>query len=774
MQAMSESNFIVRGLLLVGICLSVATLPSCGGSPITITLSCSGCTGSPNTAATINQGDTLAITASVANDKTNSGVSWSIGSSPGSLSSQTTTSVTYVAPSALTATSTATVTATSVANTSVTETLTITIDAVFQFQSTSLPVATEGVTYAGTISTIGASGPFTWTILSGTLPLGLSLSSSDTASAEINGTPTTTGTSSVTIQVTDGSGTPIKETLTIIVNPPPGLTITSPAVLAPGTIGQIYTYILQAAYGTPPYTWSLVSGSLPPGLTLSSNGTISGTPTTVITSTFNVQVTDSATPNPATYPPNGKGFALTISITEPLVNAELSGNYAFLVSGFDASGKSFMAAGSFIASGGSISSGIMDTNDGSSVPTVQTGIAFSGTYSIGANGIGSMSLVPAGRTFAMSFVPSAPGVAIQNANLIEFDNTGDQASGVLLQQTTANFSTALTSGSFAFGFLGSDPTGHRYGLAGAYTANSAGVLDSDDGGTLQTDTPFTVSAFSSANPSNGRGTLAFSVAGKAANYSFYVVNVQQALVIEIDQAGIVSGNILQQPPGSPGFGAASLTNAVFETAALPSAGTSLSQLGVLTTGSSSSPATLTTSFDNNTSATGAIQSSSGTYSVASNGRTTLTGTGLQASSDPVLYLVEPNEGFLVGTDAAVTSGFMKGQSSPLTLSGTYAGGSIAPTLSGPSGEVAAASANGSGVLSMTYDASTSGGLLENQSSVVSYSPLSTNGRGTIPQSGNPTAILYVLSSTEYWSLSVNPSGTIEIFPPACNPSCGTQ
>ncbi|HXW13845.1 MAG TPA: putative Ig domain-containing protein, partial [Terriglobia bacterium] len=403
------SNVIVRALLLVGILIGLVGLPGCGGSPITITLSCSGCTGSPNTAATINQGDTLAVTASVANDKTNSGVSWSLGTSPvGSLSSQTTTSVTFVAPAALTSTSTATITATSIANTNVTESLTITIDAVFQFESTSLPIATVGLAYAGTISTVGASGPFTWAIVSGTLPTGLTLASSDTASAEITGTPTETGTSSFTVQVTNGAGNLIKETITITVNPPPGLTITSPAIIAPGTVGQSYIYALQAAYGTPPYTWSIVSGSLPPGLKLSSNGYIEGTPTIVITSTFNVQVTDSATPNPATYPPDGRGYALTISVTEPLVDQDLSGNYAFLVSGFDANGKSFTAAGSLSASGGAVTSGVMDINDGG---TVQTEIPFNGSYSIGANGVGTMSFVT-GRTFALSFVPSAN---IQNA-----------------------------------------------------------------------------------------------------------------------------------------------------------------------------------------------------------------------------------------------------------------------------------------------------------------------------------------------------------------------
>jgi hypothetical protein len=728
----------------------------------------------------INQSDTLAITASVANDKTNSGVSWTLGSSVGSLSSQTTTSVTYVAPAALTQTTTATVTATSVANTNVTETVTITIQAVFQFQSTSLPIATEGQQYLGTISTIGATGPFTWTIISGSLPAGLSLSSSNTASVNITGIPKTVGTSTVTIQATNGSGTPISQSFTITVNPPPSLTITTPSTLAPGTVGQSYSYQLQAAYGTPPYKWSLVSGTMPPGLNPpTSSGIITGTPTAVGSSTFNIEVTDSATPNPATYPPNGLGFAVTINVTEANVNPQLNGNYAFLVSGYDGSGKSFMTAGSFLADSGSITDGLMDTNDGG---TVQPPIGFSGTYSIGANGLGKMQFATAGRTFALSFVPGSSGSTIQNANIIEFDTTGNQTSGVLLRQDTGAFLNALASGSYAFGFLGSDAAGKRYALAGSFTKSAGGVFDSDDGGTLPTTRPmsFTIASFTQPDAVNGRGTVAFSgiVSGQAANYAFYVVNSNQMLAIESDAVAIVSGNILLQ---AGTFGASSLTNGVFETTALPSAGTALSQLGVLTTDGFGGH--LSTSFNNNTSPTGAIQTSSGgTYSVTNDcpstpaggcGRTTLTGSGL-ASSDPFLYLVGANQGFLVGTDDAVTFGFMKGPSPPLTLSGTYAGGSIAPTLTGPSGEVDAISADGSGVLTLTYYASTSGGLINPGPVSLSYSSPSTNGRGTIPSSGNPTDIFYVLSPTEYWDLSVNASGMIKIFPPACNPTCGTQ
>src|SRR5262245_18049891 len=58
------------------------------------------------------------------------------------------------------------------------------------------------------------------------------------------------------------------------------------------TVQSPYSQQLAATGGTPPYTWTLnpSSGSLPPGLTLASNGTVSGTPTTAGAYNFGVIV----------------------------------------------------------------------------------------------------------------------------------------------------------------------------------------------------------------------------------------------------------------------------------------------------------------------------------------------------------------------------------------------------------------------------------------------------------------------------------------------------
>ena len=65
----------------------------------------------------------------------------------------------------------------------------------------------------------------------------------------------------------------------------------------PGTtLGSACSAALAASGGTPPYSWSVVSGSLPPGLSLSSAGVISGTPVLAGTFSFTVQVADSSSP----------------------------------------------------------------------------------------------------------------------------------------------------------------------------------------------------------------------------------------------------------------------------------------------------------------------------------------------------------------------------------------------------------------------------------------------------------------------------------------------
>ena len=173
--------------------------------------------------------------------------------------------------------------------------------------TSSLPGGTVGTAYSATLLATSGTPPYSWSIVSGSLPAGLSLSSGGT----ISGTPTSAGTSSFTVQVTDSNSRTGSAALSITIQAGAALTITT-ASLPGGTVGTAYDATLAASGGAPPYTWSISAGSLPAGLTLSSGGAISGTPTAAGTSNFTVQVTDSEA-TPATVTKD-----LSITIVNPL------------------------------------------------------------------------------------------------------------------------------------------------------------------------------------------------------------------------------------------------------------------------------------------------------------------------------------------------------------------------------------------------------------------------------------------------------------------------
>ncbi|HEX2712770.1 MAG TPA: chitobiase/beta-hexosaminidase C-terminal domain-containing protein, partial [Candidatus Acidoferrales bacterium] len=146
------------------------------------------------------------------------------------------------------------------------------------------------------------------------------------------------------VAVVSGFLNSVVATASYTINPPAPTPRIATTSLPNGTRNAAYSATLTATGGTTPYTWSILSGSLPAGLTLASNtGVISGTPTGTGTSTFTVQVTD-ANSQKAT-----KALSLTITGSIQLVNtatgSDSSGNAVPTIST-----NSFTAnAGNFIA-----------------------------------------------------------------------------------------------------------------------------------------------------------------------------------------------------------------------------------------------------------------------------------------------------------------------------------------------------------------------------------------------------------------------------------------
>jgi len=184
-----------------------------------------------------------------------------------------------------------------------------------------LPAATVGVLYSYSLQAAGGTAPYTWANPTGLPPAGLSVETKGI----VAGTPTTAGSASFTVQVTDSLGHQASEQLSITVAP--ALSIT-PSTLPGVTLGGAYSQSLTATGGTPPYTWSIAAGALPKGISLSAAGSITGTAEVAGTFPFTVQVADS-TGATATKPYSivvSGGLAITTPATLP--NASLNASYA--------------------------------------------------------------------------------------------------------------------------------------------------------------------------------------------------------------------------------------------------------------------------------------------------------------------------------------------------------------------------------------------------------------------------------------------------------------
>lgn len=167
--------------------------------------------------------------------------------------------------------------------------LSITISPALSITTSTLPNGVINVSYSQTLSASGGTGSFSWSLKSGTPPTGIGLSSN----GSVSGTPTAAGTFSFTAQVSDGVSTASQGYSISITSP---ITITS-STLPNGATGAAYNASLAAKGGNGgPYTWSLASGSLPPGIGLGANGLLSGNPSAAGAFTFSVRASDGVSP----------------------------------------------------------------------------------------------------------------------------------------------------------------------------------------------------------------------------------------------------------------------------------------------------------------------------------------------------------------------------------------------------------------------------------------------------------------------------------------------
>jgi len=149
-----------------------------------------------------------------------------------------------------------------------------------------IPSGTVNAPYSQALAATGGTPPYTWGLAAEEGPDGLSLSNIGT----IAGTPTTAGNFTFSVRVADTGVSTTTQAFSLTISP--ALAISTEPLLSPGTIGKFFSHPLEAAGGTVPYRWSLVSGSLPPGLSISTDGVIAGIPTATGARSFTVRVTD--------------------------------------------------------------------------------------------------------------------------------------------------------------------------------------------------------------------------------------------------------------------------------------------------------------------------------------------------------------------------------------------------------------------------------------------------------------------------------------------------
>lgn len=779
---------LVSFLGIIGLLASVMALANCATAPVPLIY----VSISPTTAQTLEGGQTLNITAAVPNDLTGAGVTWALSpvTAPGTLINATTTSVTYQAPASVTGSTTFAVVASSVVQPNKSKEVAVTVVPGPSFTTPSFPGGYVGTAYSSTIAVTGGIAPYTWTVASGALPNGLALSNANTPTVTISGTPSAVGTFTFTIQVTDSAGVSYTSgSLSIQIQAANTLRITSTSPLPSATVGTAYSYTFAAAGGTTPYTWTVATGStLPPPLTLSSGGVLSGTPTSAVTSSFGITVTDSENPQVS----NTVTFSLTIN---PQGTGTFTGGYAFVFHGSNnitvlgvSVPQTIVEAGTFtIAADGTTVSGVLDYNTTGGQNYI--GQTFSGTAVIGTDNRGTITfnnLTQGTQSFAF-----AMDSTLDHGRMVELDSSKITGSGEIFKQTVSACSASGFSGNYVFGTTGGSANGTNL----IYPATYAGRFSSDgisaiSLGEADFNTPFSTGAIQAPSLT---GTFQVLSTGGACQITFgtgpvimmnvYPVSatnnvITKAVLVQTDpiastsESSLFAGELDQQV-GYPFTGNTSLTGTSVgvmvgqyssngEQSYVPDV--LVAQLGI-----SGSSYTLDYTEDQN-GVVGTFNQStnppgySGSFSIDTYGRVTFINLAAQ------MYLINVNQGVVLTTDTSYPDplfGYFDPQTTGVTFSastikGTFESGTIGnayyltPNFSGEF------TFDGTSAISGTQDTSSSSGNSSGQTVAGTYSGINgTTGFGNITFT-SPTSVggvICIISPTKFVGITTPVSST---------------
>jgi hypothetical protein len=756
--------------LLAFIILALVQFSACSGTPSTFNK----VTISPSGTMFLGQGGTIPlISATVLNDtQLNGGVTFTllpVGVGSGTLTQLSSTTASFAAPGVVTAETIVTITAQSVDFPKQFAVLTVKIEPPPMITTTTVPDATLGAAYTAPITATGGVPPLSWSLSSGTLPKGLALGSSTTGTVNITGKATVAGVSTFTVTVTDATGASNTSPQFQIVVSSLAFTTTSP--LPSGTVGVAYAGVQFAATGgTSPYAFSLATGSnLPPGLQLNA-GDLTGTPTTEGSFSFGISVTDSE--NPAAVITNT--FTLVVNPVQDLTL--LTGSFAFSFSGNNASGF-VAAAGTFTTDGnGNITTGEAD------ITNLQGNTLFksiTGTYTAGQDGRGTITFTSVAGTPTFAFAIDTGGSG--HGRLIEFDAAPvvTRGSGRLEAQSVttcvvSGTGTNTYSGTFAYGGSGFAsqfaPGGAGpIGFAGTFTATppvspstqgslASAEMDSNAPDNVLSDP--SVSGIYQSGPDATHCTIGLSSSGLAnPNYDVYPISFSDAFLIETDSVSATTPPNITLAEMKQQFGQPFFTGAMNGAIAGGVSGAVLNgsiyepYVSVVQLAPTTGLGSFNYSLADNTA--GTVTNTNGTpfaitYTSDQFGRIDTSGFVVNGVFEPVFYLVNSQEAFVVGM---LNGGPIAGHLDPQTPS-SFTLATINGTLvEGTSGPAVSADRDFSGFL--TFNGSVS------PATIAGVQDESTSSANTSAETVTGT---YVLSGTG----ATDGSGTATLTAPAAS------
>jgi hypothetical protein len=348
-------------------------------------------------------------------------------------------------------------------------------------------------------------------------------------------------------------------------------------------------------------------------------------------------------------------------------NSSLKGNYIFSLSGIDLNGFAFNAVGAVTADGaGNITGGEEDLNDVSSGYFQATSVT--GTYSVGSDGRGTLTLNSSIGSFAYAFAMRA----LNNAGLNEIDNNVINATGNLEQQTATG--VTAPSGNYAFGFSGTGLGCGRFNSVGIFSLSSGtvgGLQDLNCGGVITQSQA--LSGSYGIIDGLGRGTGTFSANTGTSDFVYYVVSANRYRFMCPDVATFFLGSADLQTQSSfagSDFNGSYVINTGANTQAGGGSGVSYTLIQMNASGGNVSSGY----YDVNDTGTVGQASLSGAYNLASNGRIngsfTVNGVSLPFS----MYLFSPSQGYYLDQrTTAVGGGNVYAQASGVTSNAAWAG-----------------------------------------------------------------------------------------------------